>query len=119
MSRTVRKQTGNRYWRNAHRSKYNYNYKKFNYSGYFFNHSEVIPMLWEEVETEMKLDIIKHEKKDGHWHNSINPNVKWHSNKLVRSSNRRELHRVMKDPLNYEYNRSHDIKKKGLWWVYN
>lgn len=119
MSRTLRKQKGDRYWRNAHRSKYNYNYKKFNYSGYFFNHSEVIPMPWEEIETEMKLDIINNEKKDGHWWIPLKALVKRHSNKFVRASNRRELHRVMKDPENYTYNRAHDFKKKGIVWFYD
>ncbi|WYX90405.1 hypothetical protein PTQ24_000130 [Salmonella phage KKP_3822] len=66
--------------------------------------------------------IRKYEKKDGHWWDSISRTVKWHSNKMVRQGNggnRRELHRVMKDPENYDYNRDHDLRKRGLWWCYD
>lgn len=117
MSRTLRKQSGDRYWRSAHRSKYNFTrggLKRFSCI-----RSPVIPMSWDEVEKEMQTDIVNHEKKDGHWMCTINRSVKWHSNMMVRSCNRRELQRVLKDPENYDYNHDHDLRKKGIWWIYD
>lgn len=114
MSRTLRKQSGNRYWREAHRSKYN-----FNIANFWHMEREFSVKSWEEVETELRLDIINHEKKDSHYWDSISSNVKWHSNKMVRQRNRSELHKVMRNPYNYDYNRDHDLRKRGLWWVYD
>lgn len=122
MSRTIRKQSGDRYWRDKHRSKYNFkmsNLRSYIKGNYWHMDGEAVPMTHEEIENQIQEDILNHEKKDGHWWSSINANVKWHSNKLVRGANRMELHRVMKDPENYDYNRDHDLRKKGLWWVYD
>lgn len=119
MSRTYRKKSGDRYWRNKHRSKFNFSMINPFSAKYWQMCGEAVPMTHEEIEAEILEGILNNEKKDGHWHDSVNANVKWHSNKMVRSSNRMEIHRVMKDPENYEYNRDHDLRKKGLWWVYD
>ncbi|QFG07661.1 hypothetical protein [Salmonella phage vB_SenS_SB13] len=118
MSRTYRKQSGNRYWRDGHRSKWNY---RINMCARirFCEVEEFEVLSWDEIDAEIQRGIVNNEKKDGHWWNSISKSVKWHSNKLVRQSNRIELHRVLKDPDNYDYNRDHDLRKKGLWWVYD
>lgn len=122
MSRTYRKKSGNRYWRDKHRSKYNFNMinpRRYIKGSFWRLDGEAVPMTHEEIEVEIQEDILKHEKKDGYLWDSISKNVKWHSNKMVRGANRAELHRVMKDPENYDYNRDHDLRKKGLWWVYD
>ncbi|UUT40804.1 hypothetical protein [Salmonella phage GSP001] len=131
MSRTYRKQSGDRHWRNAHRSTYNFHStniripyiytdrdgKQWKY--YQVRSNEAWAKTWDEIEKEIQENIIRNEKKDGHWWDSVSRNVKWHSNKMVRQGNRRELHRVMKDPENYDYNRDHDLRKRGLWWCYD
>ncbi|UXD79672.1 hypothetical protein OJNDCHOG_02040 [Klebsiella phage 150049] len=117
MSRTYRKQSGDRHWRDAHRSKFNFT---LGYNRRFFALKEpAVPYTREEIEKELQDDIIKYEKKDGYNWDSVSRNVKWHSNKMVRQGNRYELHHVMKDPENYDYNRDHDLRKRGLWWCYD
>lgn len=122
MSRTYRKQSGDRHWRDKHRSKYNFNMinpHRYIKGNFWHMDGEAVPMSWDEVDAEIQEGILSNEKKDGHWWDSINQSVKWHSNKMVRQGNRHELHRVMKDPENYDYNRDHDLRKKGIWWIYD
>ena len=121
MSRTYRRQSGDQWWR-----------AKEQFSQEFSFELRYIPRLkgeywvrvasaksWNDTKKEMKEATICNEKKDGYNWSSISKNVKWHSNKMVRQGNRHELHHVMKDPENYDYNRDHDLRKRGLWWVYD
>lgn len=127
MSRTIRKQSGNRWWKEINRSKSNFHstyirtskMSKYGYAVYASRPIRAWAMTWEEIEKEAFEATIKNERKDGYWWDSISRNVKWHSNKMVRQGNRKELHRVMKDPENHDYNRDHDLRKKGLWWKYD
>lgn len=124
MSRTLRKQSGNRYWRDKHRSVWNFYMHNYRYSRilgkYWHMDGEAIPMSFEEIEAEMQEDILNHEKKDGKWDTTgLKSRIKWHSNMMVRQGNRKELHRVMRDPENYDYNPDHDIRKKGIIWIYD
>ncbi|EJO9576005.1 hypothetical protein NU597_003910 [Salmonella enterica] len=115
MSRTYRKQSGDQWWKS--KAKYTQEYTFLKGSGYWIR--VTYAKSWDEVEQEMKEATIHNEKKDGYNWDSVSKNVKWHSNKMVRQGNRRELHRVMKDPENYDYNRDHDLRKRGLWWCYD
>ncbi|WCX68746.1 hypothetical protein [Salmonella phage GSW6] len=115
MSRTYRKQSGDQWWKS--KSKYTQEYTFLKEKGYWIRLTYA--KSWDEVEKDMLEATIRNEKKDGHNWDSISQAVKWHSNKMVRQGNRREIHRVMKDPENYDYNRDHDMRKRGLWWVYD
>lgn len=115
MSRTYRKQSGDQWWKSKEHFSQEYSFFKEN--GYWIR--VIYAKSWDDVEQEMKEATIRNEKKDGYNWNSISKNVKWHSNKMVRQGNRQELHRVMKDPENYDYNRDHDMRKRGLWWCYD
>lgn len=115
MSRTYRKQSGDQWWKS--KTKYTQEYTFHKGSGYWIR--VTYAKSWDEVEQEMKEATIRNEKKDGYNWDSVSKNVKWHSNKMVRQGNRQELHRVMRDPENYDYNRDHDMRKRGLWWCYD
>lgn len=115
MSRTYRRQSGDQWWKSKEQFSQEYSFLKEN--GYWIR--VTYAKSWDDVEQEMKEATIRNEKKDGYNWNSISKNVKWHSNKMVRQGNRQELHRVMKDPENYDYNRDHDMRKRGLWWCYD
>lgn len=115
MSRTYRKQSGDQWWKSKEQFSQEYSFLKEN--GYWIR--VICAKSWDDIKKEMKETTIRNEKKDGYNWNSISKNVKWHSNKMVRQGNRQELHRVMKDPENYDYNRDHDMRKRGLWWCYD
>lgn len=115
MSRTYRKQSGDQWWKSKEHFSQEYSFIKEN--GYWIR--VIQAKSWDDIKKEMKEATIRNEKKDGYNWNSISKNVKWHSNKMVRQGNRQELHRVMKDPENYDYNRDHDMRKRGLWWCYD
>lgn len=115
MSRTYRRQTGDQWWKS--KANYTQGYTFLKASDYYIR--VTYAKSWDEVEQEMEEATIRNEKKDGYSWNSVSKNVKWHSNKMVRQGNRQELHRVMKDPENYDYNRDHDMRKRGLWWCYD
>lgn len=106
MSRTIRKQSGDRYWRNSGRTTWKY----------INNRWLRVPSSIEDI----KEDIINNERKENKEYKSfISKAIKWHSNMLVRSRNRIELHKVLQDPENYDYDRSHDLLKRGIWWIYD
>lgn len=115
MSRTYRRQSGDQWWKSKEQFSQEYSFHKEN--GYWIR--VIYAKSWDDIKKEMKEATIRNEKKDGYNWNSISKNVKWHSNKMVRQGNRQELHRVMKDPENYDYNRDHDMRKRGLWWCYD
>lgn len=115
MSRTYRKQSGDQWWKS--KEHFSQEYSFFKEDGYWIR--VIYTKSWDDIKKEMKEATIRNEKKDGYSWNSISKNVKWHSNKMVRQGNRQELHRVMKDPENYDYNRDHDMRKRGLWWCYD
>lgn len=115
MSRTYRRQSGDQWWKSKEQFSQEYSFLKEN--GYWIR--VIYAKSWDDIKKEMTEATIRNEKKDGYNWNSISKNVKWHSNKMVRQGNRQELHRVMKDPENYDYNRDHDMRKRGLWWCYD
>lgn len=124
MSRTIRKQSGPRWWRDKNRSTYNFTRIEYRLVGEFGNYEmfrsyTARAETYEEIAAEMRKNIIKNELKNGYNSTGMNQAVKWHSNMMVRTSNRRELHKVLRDPENYEYNRDHDLRKRGIWWIYD
>jgi hypothetical protein len=125
MSRTTRKQSGNRYWRDAHRSTSNWirmDWQKVFEEGnwqWFVSHKAGAEG-WDLIEEDIQKDIIRFERKDGYCSmTGMKSSIKWHSNMMVRSCNKRELQKVLKDPYNYEYNRDHDLRKRGICWFYD
>lgn len=120
MSRTTRRKSGNRWWRDLHRSKWNFTCG--GQSRFFFLGSSRIRQLEvdtpEKVEAEIQGHILNYEKKDGHY-NSRTKSLKWHSTMLVRSSNRMQIRKIMKTGEYDRYDPTHDHLKKKLIWCYD
>lgn len=120
MSRTIRCQSGHRWWRDKRRSKYNMSmsYTKYRNFNFWCIGGEAVPYTAEEIEKEIQDDIIRYEKKGMRSYTPRNGSLKWHSNWFVRARNRAELHKVMTIE-EYEYDNSHDRLKKKLIWNYD
>lgn len=123
MSRTLRKQTGYRWWREAPRSNNNFDAEWERYcskEGWsWFISVNRGPKSWDDIQAEMEENIILYERKEGD--NSrvrSREGLKWHSKRFIRQAARRELSKVKKDP-DYEYNQQADTLVKKLIWVYD
>ncbi|QFR57652.1 hypothetical protein CPT_Slocum_072 [Serratia phage Slocum] len=122
MSRTIRKQSGNRWWRDLHRCNFNYEATEwFTYHSHDGWSWEIScnrkAKSWEQIDSEMKEYILNYEIK-GKYNRHYKKALKWHSRKFIRQACRSELTKVMKDP-EYEYNQEADTLVKKLIWVYD
>lgn len=60
----------------------------------------------------------KRHKIERGWFHECKRHVKWHTNMMARSRNRAEIHKIMQDPDNYEYNFDYRFTKM-IWWIYD